>query len=188
MPDRASDEEPWWSADDSAFVGATPIFESSDDQPTPADDSADGPDTTTRPDMSAAGSPVMEALRLASALSEWSRESGLSDTLRALASEAASSLSDAGLVATETPDEDSGGDGASREDQQRTPLRLVDPPAGYEGGAHESTCEYCPLCRGLDVMRTVQPQLATGIAEAMASLTEALTAALTGLTERQGGR
>jgi hypothetical protein len=54
---------------------------------------AAGNDTDPTSSDSGAGSPIMEALRLASALADWSEQTGLTDTLKALASEAAESLS-----------------------------------------------------------------------------------------------
>lgn len=169
-----SNDPPWWSADDEQFSGATPLFENGEDDeaaegnaPAAGDESADAgaeaaPDDadsdagTTADAGSAAGTPIMEALRLAAAVAAWSNETGLTDTLRELAGEAAEQL-------TANPSD---------------ALPLADAPV--VGSQHEATCDYCPLCRSVAILRVVQPQMAQGVAEAMAGLTEALEAAVEG--------
>lgn len=181
MIDRAGESdsaEPWWNADDAAFAGATPIFD--DEQPS-APPPPDAGSESAAPPFTEAGSPVMEALRLASAVADWSRESGLSDTLRVLATDVAASLADSTAVTTEGSDEQEEAEGA----RPQPTLRLIPPSSEQDSAGHAATCEYCPLCRGMDVMRTVQPQLAAGIAEAMASLTAALNLALAGLADNR---
>lgn len=169
-----SSDPPWWSADDEQFSGATPLFEGGADadatdgaeaaegagtgsDESGADATADaGSSTTSTPPSGSAGTPVMEALRLAAAVAAWSNETGLTDTLRELAGEAAEQLS-ASTAAGELP------------------LADATPTA-----THEATCDYCPLCRSVAILRVVQPQMAQGVAEAMAGLTEALEAAVEG--------
>lgn len=182
MTDRAGESDsagPWWNADDAAFAGATPIFD--DEQPS-APPPPDAGGESAPPPFTEAGSPVMEALRLASAVADWSRESGLSDTLRVLATDVAASLADSAVQTTEDTDEPAE---MAEEARPQPTLRLIEPSAEQDTAGHATTCEYCPLCRGMDVMRTVQPQLAAGIAEAMASLTEALNLALAGLADNR---
>jgi hypothetical protein len=175
-PSDSSAEQPWWSADDEEFAGATPLF---DGVKRPHPD-AEPPPPPPGPD--AVGSPIGEALKLAGAFMQWAEHSGLSDTIRELAAEAATALEDVGQ-AGETPDNQTG------QSRPRTihavPLHTA---AGAEGEQPILVCDYCPLCRGMEVVRTVQPQMSQGVAEAMASLTSALNYAVDGFVRRQRHR
>ncbi len=170
------DQPPWWRSDDETFAGATPLFprEERGDTDQPKGESADSPEggsagpsagrsaSDATPDDYGVGSAIAEGLKLAAAVSAWSNASGLTDTLRSIATEATEAL---------------------------TTLETDDPPTSASSEApeeipHESVCDYCPLCRGLDVMRTVQPQMSRGMAESMASLTSALNFALESLASR----
>ncbi len=202
-----NDGGPWWNAGDSEFSGATPLFPNGDSAAAEADtDPAGGheypeagSDTDATSSDGSAGSPIMEALKLASALADWSQQTGLTDTLKALAAEAAESLS-AQASTPEAPD----GPGSAAEPQAADSTDVGDdtegtdpglsrilghlwevPTSDDESGSAASSCEFCPLCRGLDVMRTVQPQVAVGLAEAMASVTEALNTAVVAFTDNQ---
>lgn len=189
MPSAAdSHNDPWWNAGDSEFSGATPLFQR-DDGSAEADAAAEAAaagegyarrsndsDPAAESD-SGAGSPIMEALKLASALADWFQQTGLTDTLKALAAEAADSL------ATQSSTADESESPRPTEDQ-----RSAVPTVGDDENAEHTagtSCEFCPLCRGLDVMRTVQPQVAVGLAEAMASVTEALNTAVFAFTVNQ---
>lgn len=180
MPERES--PPWWSADDDEFAGATPLFDGErrsrpgEDQADsgPAEDSADG----FAGAESDVGTPIGEALKLAAAVAEWSQKSGLTDTLKELAAEAADALASARTA--ESPEAPEGarilhivtGEG---DDQGDPTMPIV-------------VCDYCPLCRSVGVMRTVRPQMSQGLAEAMASLTSALNTAVESFAERRRHR
>ena len=181
-----NDREPWWSADDEEYSGATPIFSDGPDatDATEAADSADSADHKSagdedprprrtenpRPDWPPTGSAITEALRLAAALSSWSQQTGLTDQLKGLAGEAGAVLA-ARAAAAGLGNLSGGGAGGVDSDEGE------DDTADFalEGG---STCEVCPLCRGVDLLRAVQPQLADGVTEAMASISFALESAL----------
>lgn len=171
----SGDSEPWWNAGDDKFAGATPLFEGerapadSAAEEEPTDSAPPGADGAESADTSAEGSadsPIMEALRLAAALSAWSEQSGLTETLRGLAAQAGEQLGS--LADTDNP-----------------VLHLVTEEHDEGGPSAGSTCAYCPLCRGVDILRVVQPQVAQGVAEAMASLTTALNAAVASFAEQQ---
>lgn len=199
-----NDGGPWWNAGDSEFSGATPLFQHDGSPAAAAEPDAEaaagrehaaaGNDTDPTSSDSGAGSPIMEALRLASALADWSEQTGLTDTLKALAAEAAESLS-AQASTTAAPDgPESTADTEEVADDidgsdpgpSRTLGHLWEVPSSDDdSGSTGSSCEFCPLCRGLDVMRTVQPQVAVGLAEAMASVTEALNTAVVAFTVNQ---
>jgi len=185
---------PWWSAEDDAYSGATPLF---GDRQRSSDDSEVPPP----PMPEDVGTPVAEALKLAGAVMRWSEQSGLTDTLKQLAAEAAVALatetssSDSPEPSRTTPEDASAesseqqADAADDGTTNVTPITLHRWATGDSGpdGAGEDVlvCDYCPLCRGLAVMRTVQPQVSGGLSEAMASLTAALDYAVEGFVRRQ---
>lgn len=168
-----SPEEPWWNAGDEEFAGATPLFDGvrrtrPDPEPPP-------------PRVDDVGSPIGEALKLAGAFMRWADESGLSDTLRELATEASAALSDS--VSADTSDGPQPGTGPNP--IHAVPLHRI---PGEDGEPPQLVCDYCPVCRGMEVMRSVQPQMSQGVAEAMASVTSALNYAVEGFVRRQRQR
>lgn len=173
-PDSQSDPgEPWWKAGDEEYAGATPLFDGvrrtrPDPEPPP-------------PRVDSVGSPIGEALKLAGAFMRWADESGLSDTLRELASEAATALAE---------DVDAPTSANPRPEGDPTPIHAIPlhQIPGKEGEPPQLVCDYCPLCRGMEVMRSVQPQMSQGVAEAMASVTSALNYAVEGFVRRQRQR
>lgn len=175
-PGTTSSERPWWSAGDEEFAGATPLF---DGVKRPHPDS-DVPPPPPKPES--VGTPVGEALKLAGAFMQWAEQSGLSDTIREIAAEAATALENTGGPSPDADDD-------SSSERPRTihavPLHAA---SGAEGEQPLLVCDYCPLCRGMEVMRTVQPQMSQGVAEAMASLTSALNYAVDGFVRRQRHR
>lgn len=167
-------DSPWWSADDNSFSGATPLFDGQrrrhPDEP---------PVVPPPPKVGDVGSPIGEALKLAGAFVRWSQESGLSETLETLAQEAAGTLAEA-----LAPDESDDGDEGPRE-VHAIPLHRV--RGDGSDGSDELVCDYCPLCRGVSMMRSVQPQMSQSVAEAMASMTAALNYAVDGFVRRYNG-
>lgn len=168
---------PWWSADDDTFADATPLFDGQrrrhPDEP---------PLIPPPPSVEDVGTPIGEALKLAGAVLRWSKESGLSDTLEQLAEEAAATLSEA--ISTPSP-EDEGGIGTDSPKVTSIPLHRVQ---GSSADSEELVCDYCPLCRGVTMMRTVQPHMSQSVAEAMASMTSALNYAVEGFVRRYNGK
>ncbi|MFI0431728.1 MAG: hypothetical protein ACH36H_01135 [Candidatus Nanopelagicales bacterium] len=155
----ADPDAPWWSADDEEFAGATPIF-GGESEGAAAPDGASADEDTAEDsraragDQQPVGTAIGEALKFAAALTAWSEQSGLTDTLKTIAAEAAEALND--------------------------PAAEAAPTVAPVFDAHSTVvvCDYCPVCRGMDVLRQVQPHLAQGLAEAMSSLTQALNLAV----------
>lgn len=179
-PER--ERPPWWSANDEQFAGATPLFDGSDAEGAESAAAGSAPSDASADGSGSAGSAITEALRLAAAVTAWSNESGLTDTLREIANEATETLS-AMASGGETTSED--GSTASTSAANDTQPSSADSQQWF---AHQTVCDYCPLCRGLDVMRTVQPQMSQGLAESMASVTTALNSALESLAARNRPR
>lgn len=176
-PSAESSDQPWWSAGDEEFAGATPLFDGvkrphPDAEPPPPPPKADS-----------VGTPIGEALKLAGAFMQWADQSGLSDTIRDLAAEAASALENT----SQTSEGEGTGKAGTKPPTTIHAVPLHTAPTG-EGEQPLLVCDYCPLCRGMEVMRTVQPQMSQGVAEAMASLTSALNYAVDGFVRRQRHR
>lgn len=168
-------EQPWWSAADDEFAGATPLFDGVK-RPHPESEPPPPP-----PKNEPVGTPIGEALKLAGAFMQWADQSGLSDTIRDLAAEAATSLE------SNSPPGDARSDAGPSAPRTVHAVPLHTATTG-EGEQPLLVCDYCPLCRGMEVMRTVQPQMSQGMAEAMASLTSALNYAVDGFVRRQRHR
>ncbi len=159
MPDP---DAPWWSAGDDEYAGATPMFEGA-----AAEEPGDEPGAPTGPgEAPQVGSAIGEALKFAAALTAWSEQSGLTDPLKTIAAEAADALSDP--------------DGAAAAASEAAEVPLLDPHTTVV------VCDFCPVCRGMDVVRQAQPHLAQGLAEAMSSLTQALNLAVESFTASHG--
>lgn len=172
---------PWWSAGDDSFAGATPLF---DGQRRRHPD--DPPLLPPPPHVGDVGSPIGEALKLAGAVLRWSQESGLGETLEQLAGEAAAVLADS-LSADTTGDQaDAGAPSDPPTNVTSIPLHRIGATEDGDEGT-ELVCDYCPLCRGMAMMRSVQPQMSQGVAEAMASMTAALNYAVEGFVRRYSG-
>lgn len=175
-PAADSPDQPWWSAGDEEFAGATPLFDGVK-RPHPDEEP---PPPPPRPES--VGTPIGEALKLAGAFMQWADQSGLSDTIRDLAAEAATALDNA--------DQSRSQDGVPPGNEKPTPIHAVPLHSAFTGEGEQPllVCDYCPLCRGMEVMRAVQPQMSQGVAEAMASLTSALNYAVDGFVRRQRHR
>ena len=154
-----SDEEhpPWWHAD----------AEGPDGEPNPVD----------------VGTAAQEAVKLAASVAAWAEQSGLSDTLRGIAEQATVSMR-----------------AAARTASSATTARDVDddvdvvfeapgePPQSSQTEGHESqaeypertTCDSCPICQGMDLIKTVSPEAANGITDALAAVTAAVKQAVDG--------
>lgn len=201
-PEQA-DDLPWWLAGDATYAGARPLFdpaaapEAQGEVPTDHQ-STDGDSGTPRnarnqvpPSADAAGSTIAEALKFAGAVAAWSNETGLTDTLKSLWEEATESMAATAQSAAGAPKSDAEPEaqdattGPEQTGQDDAPppvhLRIVTSPTDET----PTTCDFCPLCQGYEVLRQVQPQMSEGLAEAMASLTAALNLALDSLSGQQ---
>lgn len=197
-PESTSDL-PWWLAGDATYAGARPLFdpvaaaESGEQDHEGADE---GGDNTPPTGSDSPGTSIAEALRFASALAAWSNETGLTDTLKALWEEAATSMVAASMATAGPADSEPDGDEATGTDATGTETSedATDPPPIHlrivpdDAGTTPTACEFCPLCRGYEAMRHVQPQMSEGLAEAMSSLTAALNLAIDSLSAQQRRR
>jgi len=119
------------------------------------------------------GKATQEAVKLAAAMTNWANESGVADILKSVVEQAGDSLRSAASTFGAT--EASGADGSAT---GATDSEDSDPHVS-------GTCEVCPICQGVDVLRTVSPETASGIAEAMALVTGALRQAMDTVIKEQ---
>ena len=146
-----SEHPPWWHAD----------AEGSDEQPNPGD----------------VGSAAQEAVKLAASVVQWAEQSGLNDTLRGLAEQATVTMRTAARTAS--------GAAASADVDDEVDVVFEEPgesPHTAASGEHQrTTCDTCPICQGVDLLKTVSPEAANGITEALAAVTAAVKQAVDGL-------
>ena len=203
---KVGDDLPWWRAGDAMYAGARPLFDPA--APPQAPDEPDADETPTAesstttgsgqrqsaPTPDSAGSTITEALKFASAIAAWSNETGLTDTLQSLWEEAAVAMTSAAATAApaDNPHDSAAADTPAHTGDRADETRSADAPPPVHLRIVDSddestavTCDFCPLCRGYDVLRQVQPQMSEGLAEAMASLTAALNLAIDSLTNYQ---
>lgn len=108
------------------------------------------------------GSAAQEAVKLAAAVANWANDSGVADILKSVVEQAGDTLRSAAATASAT---------------------AATATAAPDTEAHETvTCEVCPLCQGVDVLRTLSPETASAIADAMALVTGALRQAMDNVT------
>lgn len=109
------------------------------------------------------GTAAQEAVKLAGAVAQWAEQSGLADVLKGIAEQAADSVKAAARSASGATD------GAS---------------SGAEGDAGESTahvpvtCDSCPICQGVEMVKTMSPEAADGLTDALAAVTSAVRQAV----------
>jgi hypothetical protein len=152
---------------------------------------------SSRPEISPVGTAAQEAIKLAAAVSEWASRTGLSDALAGIAVQTAMGVREAAAAAADVVGEgqgDAGADadaaadaGAANEDDAAS---KEDPEEGTEAPTAEpqaehtiTTCDYCPVCQGIKLLRTVSPDAATGVAEALSAVTDVIRAALDTLSQ-----
>ena len=140
-----SQQAPWWHVD------------ADDDAPNPAD----------------VGSAAQEAVKLAAAVAQWADQTGLTQTLKGIAEQAAVSVQTAARAATTTTAAPSDSDESAGE--------------GTSGSHDSTTCDNCPICQGVDFIKTVSPEAASGINDALAAVTTAIRQAVDGLTPAGDG-
>lgn len=152
--ETASQEPPWWYAN------------------------ADGEEPPNPVDV---GTAAQEAVKLAAAVAQWAEQSGLSDTLRGIAEQAAAGVRTAAQAASAA--------GSTDDDVDVVFEEPGEPPAGAAGTAGaaqgaqhaRTTCDTCPICQGIDIVKTMSPEAANGITDALAAVTTAVRQAVDGL-------
>lgn len=139
-----SDDQPWWHA-----------MADEEHPPNPVD----------------VGTAAQEAVKLAGAIAQWADQTGLAETLKGIAEQAAESVMAAARTATGGPDKDSA-EGEAGE---------TGAAQGADAQAHSSsTCDNCPICQGVDLVKTMSPEAAEGITDALAAVTSAVRQAVDG--------
>lgn len=133
-----SAEQPWWYASSA-----------DSDEPNPVD----------------VGTAAQEAVKLAGALAQWAEQSGLAETLKGIAEQAAASV----LSAAKAASSPGSAEGETESES------ASESPAG-----HSTTCDSCPICQGVDMVKTMSPEAADGITEALAAVTTAVRQTLDG--------
>jgi len=139
-------------------------------------------DDTDRPGPPPVGSVAEEAARLLDALGGWAGTHGYG---------AGRDGADAASDKAGTNDADSAGKDSSGEDAGRpAPDATPEPPRRCEhcgavpGAAAASSCQWCPVCQGLDVLRSVRPETV----ERLADLAGAVATALRDVAARGHGQ
>ncbi len=140
------------------------------------------------------GTATQEAVRLAAAVASWASRTGLSDTMRGIAEQTAGSVRAAAARASAAGQTDAGQWGDDTEepaDESGSAVleaELLDDESRDADGeedqprvVYESTCDYCPVCQGMTLLRTVSPEAAEGMAEALAAVTDAVKQAVEGM-------
>ncbi|MFZ2383759.1 MAG: hypothetical protein WAV88_08510 [Candidatus Nanopelagicales bacterium] len=162
------------------------------------------PDELDDENPAGVGTAAQEAVKLASAVASWASRSGLSDTMRGIAEQTASSVRAAAAraaAAGQDADEHEQPDGETEDadaaagdaDEAILDAELLDDEVlaralgddaddGEEPRViYESTCDYCPVCQAMTLLRTVSPEAAEGMAEALAAVTDAVKQAVEGM-------
>ncbi|MGV1036518.1 MAG: hypothetical protein ACOYD0_05770 [Candidatus Nanopelagicales bacterium] len=138
------------------------------------------------------GTAAQEAVRLAAAVASWASRTGLSDTMRGIAEQTAGSVRAAAARAATAGQEDQeqcnddtedAADAADDADQSILDAEFLDEDDEQEEPRviYESTCDYCPVCQGMTLLRSVSPEAAEGMAEALAAVTDAVKQAVEGM-------
>lgn len=63
---------------------------------------------------------------------------------------------------------------ADADDASAGPAEANEPPSSHPGGEHPTTCTWCPVCRGVDTLRAVDPDTVARLADAVGMLATAL--------------
>ncbi len=124
------------------------------------------------------GTAAQEAVKLAAAVTSWANDSGVADILKSVVEQAGDALRGAAATAASTAS-------SAASSAASTASAAKDHTHDREGaftsaeGAHDcATCENCPICQGVEVLRTVSPETAASVSDAMAAVTSALRQAM----------
>ncbi len=136
------------------------------------------------PNPADVGTAAQEAVKLAAAVAQWAEQAGLTETLKGIAEQAAVSVQTAARAAT-TP---STSRHEADEDVDVVFEAPGEPPHSQNAAEHDrTTCDNCPICQGVDFIKTVSPEAANGINDALAAVTTAIRQAVDGLTPAGDG-
>ncbi len=119
-------------------------------------DDSDGPNPVE------VGTAAQEAVKLAGAVAQWAEQTGLAEALKGIAEQAADSVRAAARSASSAT---GGADGKEAVSEQ-------------EHSA--ATCESCPICQGVDMVKMMSPEAAAGLTDALAAVTSAVRQAIDG--------
>lgn len=119
-----------------------------------------------RSEPSPVGTAAQEAIKLAAAVSQWADRTGLADALSGIAMQTAMGVQAAARAASSAIDDDQDEDEDEDEDS--------------------TACDFCPVCQGVNLLRAVSPDAATGVAEALFAVTEAFRSAVDTLSQPPG--
>lgn len=111
------------------------------------------------------GSATQEAVKLAAALSEWASKSGLAATLKGFAEETKGGVKMAADLAAQASRTATSKAAGSRNGFVDIEIEEAVPEPFL-------TCDSCPVCQGLAILREVSPEAAAGMAEALSAVTE----------------
>ncbi len=153
---------------------------------------------------------AQEAIRLAAAVTDWADRSGLSTALRGIVDTTGTNVRQAAerffdeqssvavvdpdsadiSVTTSTIDRPTVTHGmdTSTIDAAARWLRESQQESADSTAEHSSTCEWCPVCQGVDALQVVSPELARGAAEALSAITASLRTAMESLATTAADR
>ncbi len=119
-------------------------------------------DDSDGPNPAEVGTAAQEAVKLAGAVAQWAEQTGLAEALKGIAEQAADSVRAAARSASSAT-----GDADVKE-------------AGQEQAHSAATCENCPICQGLDMVKMMSPEAAAGLTDALAAVTSVVRQAVDG--------
>lgn len=117
------------------------------------------------------GTITQEAVKLAAAVVGWAEKTGIADTLRTVAEQSTDVIWSA--AASYQADK-------AEKAMEHLAQAKLDPDAHDDQGEHSSSCEYCPICQGMDLFKNVSPEARQGLLEAMSSISDKLRQAVDG--------
>lgn len=125
-------------------------------------------------EASPVGTAAQEAIKLAAAAAEWASKTGLTDAIKGLADQSAMGVrmaTKAAHAGTDIPEWRPG---------------TNDADLGHE---HDpAVCDYCPVCQGMNMLRSVSPEAANSAAEALSAVTLVIRQAIESLApEHEAG-
>jgi len=110
------------------------------------------------------GSITQEAVKLAAAVVGWAEKTGIADTLRNVAEQSTEVIWTAAASA--------------QADKVEKAMEHLSHTGPQDPESHSSSCEYCPICQGMDLLKNVSPEATQGLVEAMSSISDKLRQAV----------
>lgn len=114
---------------------------------------------------------AQEAVRMFGVLAQWAEQSGLTETLKGIAEQTVSGVKTAAATAATAVVPDVADTHRESADDERADA------AGSDSN-RPTTCETCPVCQGLDVVKTMSPETAENLNDALALVTTAVKQAI----------